>query len=141
MNKQKQSKPLSWKPVLRGAIYCAPACGAGCTRIAYLEAQERSRVLLGAMKSKGWKADVWENLGWHYAVRHKGLGVSIHEDLDQRKSLVYSAAGPAWLVEGEGGSRVLHAANPNVLVRVMARRIKESISDLQQMYLSLGETR
>ena len=35
MTKKKlEKKPLLWEPVLRGATYCAPACGHGCTKAA-----------------------------------------------------------------------------------------------------------
>ena len=37
---------LSWTAVRRGPIYCAPACGAGCTAKAYLEAKVASATLV-----------------------------------------------------------------------------------------------
>ena len=67
----------SWKAVRRGDVYCAPACGGGCTHAAYMQAQlggERLARRLGP----GFKPEVWENLGWHYCAVSKGnhsLGV------------------------------------------------------------------
>jgi hypothetical protein len=63
----KKSKPLSWKAKRHGAIYCAPACGGGCTWKAYQAAVSNARVLARRM-GKGWKTRVHENLGWHYNV-------------------------------------------------------------------------
>ena len=56
--------PLSWDPVRRGATYCAPACGRGCTHAEYMRAN-RSASALCASLGGGWKPHVWENLGWH----------------------------------------------------------------------------
>lgn len=59
--------PLSWKPVRRGRIYCAPACGMGCTVQAF-RSVHRSANTLAKKMGKGWKPYVWENMGWHYSV-------------------------------------------------------------------------
>lgn len=56
---------LSWKPRRSGAIYCAPACGGGCTKAAYDKAWRKARALARAL-GRGWKPVVSENLGWHY---------------------------------------------------------------------------
>lgn len=63
----KKLKPLSWKAVRRGAIYCAPACGGRCTWAQYQAAIQNARKLAKRM-GKGWKTRVYENLGWHYNV-------------------------------------------------------------------------
>lgn len=60
-------KPLSWKPVRRGDIYCAPACGGKCQYIAYLAATSLANKLAKVM-GHGWKPHVWENMGWHNEV-------------------------------------------------------------------------
>lgn len=62
-------KQLSWKAVRRGAIYCAPACGAKCTWEKYQHAKRAGRELAERL-GPGWKAHVWENMGWHW----KALG-------------------------------------------------------------------
>ncbi len=56
-----------WTPVRRGSIYCSPTCGGGCTHRAYLAAVKKSEALAKKMGT-GWKASVWENLGWHWSV-------------------------------------------------------------------------
>jgi hypothetical protein len=56
-----------WTPVRRGAIYCSPRCGGGCTHKAFLAATakaEKTAKRLGA----GWTPVVWDNLGWHWRV-------------------------------------------------------------------------
>lgn len=76
-------RPLSWEPRLNGKIYCAPACGGGCTKAAYDKAVSDAAVLVSKLCGKGWKSVVWENLGWHYKAvsgpvqvypAHRGLG-------------------------------------------------------------------
>lgn len=59
-----------WTPRAQGAVYCSPACGGACRRAAFDRAVGESRELARRM-GPGWRPDVWENLGWHYAV-HKG---------------------------------------------------------------------
>lgn len=54
---------LSWEPKRRGDIYCAPACGAGCTHQAYLQAVKDAEVM--ASKAKGFSPLVTENMGWY----------------------------------------------------------------------------
>ena len=65
----------SWKPVRRGGVYCSPACGRGCTKAEYDEANSKAKKLLARMSGKGWKILVHENLGWFYQVRTNHLQV------------------------------------------------------------------
>lgn len=58
---------LSWKPVRRDHIYCAPACGGGCTYAKYKAAVKAVNALKKRL-GKGWKGRVHENLGWFYNV-------------------------------------------------------------------------
>ena len=39
------------------------------------EAQKAGKALLKRMKGKGWKLDVWDNLGWHCEVRNGPIEV------------------------------------------------------------------
>jgi len=39
------------------------------------EATVAGKTLLRQLKGKGWKLDVWENLGWHYRARNGALTV------------------------------------------------------------------
>lgn len=60
-------KKLSWVPVRKGNIYCAPACGHGCTFAAFQAATLKAETLAERL-GKGWQIHVTENLGWHHAV-------------------------------------------------------------------------
>lgn len=64
----KLPKTLSWKPVLKGTIYCAPGCGGQCTKAAYDKAVKDANATMLRMKGNGWKVVVFENLGWHWHV-------------------------------------------------------------------------
>lgn len=73
-----------WKAVRRGAIYCAPACGMGCTKVAFDAATKKAEKLAHDM-GPGWAPRVWENLGWHYSVSFGGL-IDIHPNEHQKKT-------------------------------------------------------
>lgn len=70
----KERKKLSWKPVRRGGTYCSPACGAECKYTDYLEAKAEASALAEVM-GRGWKARVWENMGWFYEVVNRMASV------------------------------------------------------------------
>lgn len=67
-------KKLSWTPIRTGKTYCAPACGGRCTHAAYVQTKRRAAVLCKKL-GRGWKPEVWENLGWHFAATKGGLRV------------------------------------------------------------------
>jgi hypothetical protein len=94
----KFKRRLGWKPVRRGDIYCAPACGCGCTYQAYLRAVAAAKKL--AKELPGFKPHVWENVGWHYSVVAHGGRVSVYNNFGSYNvlaSLVNPHAGdPEW---------------------------------------------
>jgi len=49
-------------------VYCAPACGHGCTRKDYEAALFRAQRVADAL-GEAWKAEASENMGWHSKVR------------------------------------------------------------------------
>lgn len=51
--------PLSWQPRANGNIYCAPACGRGCTKAEFDHANKVAQRTLRTMKTKGWVIRVW----------------------------------------------------------------------------------
>lgn len=69
-------KSLSWRPVRRGKIYCAPACGVDCTLEDYTAALRNGAKLARAL-GPGWKPRVWENCGWHFEAIH-ATGFVVH---------------------------------------------------------------
>lgn len=74
-------KKLSWKPKLRGNIYCSPACGGHCTKATFEKAKEDAQ-RLAIRLGKDWKPVIWENLGWHYKVIDKTghIHIYVHEN-------------------------------------------------------------
>lgn len=60
-------KASFFRPVRRGAIFCAPFCGRGCTHEEHIRAKRKAKELAGRL-GKGWSVRVYENLGWHYNV-------------------------------------------------------------------------
>jgi hypothetical protein len=64
---RRAAKPLSWKARRRGRIFCAPACGRGCTAHEHRGAVHNAAALAKSL-GPGWTPHVWENLGWHYAA-------------------------------------------------------------------------
>ncbi len=79
----KPESKRAWKPVRRGRKYCSPACGSGCTHADFLAKKRKAAALVKAL-GKGWRQDVWENLGWHYGAKHKELGVMVYSHGAQR---------------------------------------------------------
>lgn len=76
--------PGSWNPVRKGAIYCAPACGRGCTHVEWQDATHKGKVLVDRL-GKGWTAVISENLGWHFrAVKNDNQDWAVHESGPRR---------------------------------------------------------
>jgi hypothetical protein len=69
--------PLSWTPVLRGDIYCAPACGGKCT-LAQHRAVTKAATTVARRLGRGWRPEVWENLGWFGAAVTKCGRLKVH---------------------------------------------------------------
>lgn len=94
MSKKPKQKPLSWKPVKRGAIYCALACGYKCTWQAFVNAKDDARNTLNRMRNKkAWKVSIWENGGWHCSLMDKAtnglLTIHIERESQWSSRLVY----------------------------------------------------
>lgn len=70
-----QRKELSWEPVRRGAVFCAPACGSQCTWAAYQLAVAKSAELARRLGA-GWQPRVHENMGWYWGVSNGPVSVS-----------------------------------------------------------------
>lgn len=72
-------RSLSWTPRRRGKLYCAPACGRGCTRAMYERAKREATTLVKVL-GPGWKIRVWENLGWYGSAVCGDIEVGIREN-------------------------------------------------------------
>lgn len=120
---------LSWKPIRRGHIYCSTACGGGCTKAAHDAAQRNAKRLLRKLKGKGWRIDVWENLGWHFRLL---LGpLQITERDGQYWTLMSDTP------ESGGGSYLwatqTESSDPNRAVRLQVRKAREKVEQLHSL--------
>lgn len=121
---------LSWKPVQRGANFCAPACGGGCTKAAYDAAVKRSRALAKRM-GKGWVPRVWENLGWWYEA-HKGVLVIHPNDQRHGKTKDYTA------FLNTNPQFVASAANPAVAAKNAIKALDNHIASVRKQRRDIG---
>lgn len=107
---KEERRELSWTPVRRGTIYCAPACGAKCKVVEFDAAGIAAGKLVDhlnkEMKCDDWEPYVHENLGWHYSVVNERLNLSVTESFyDGDKVGWYSAyVKSGWNVVGKGRS-------------------------------------
>lgn len=83
---QAPATPDEWAPVLNGDIFCSPRCGGGCTKAEY-DAAVTAADALAAKLGPGWEPDIWENLGWHYAVR-RGDSEVFHDDIGRYTAII-----------------------------------------------------
>lgn len=113
-------KRLPWKPVRRGPIYCAPACGGGCTWYAYQKAL-RDGAALTKQLGKGWETRVWENLGWHFESRFGNLKVHGDRARGRGSRFSYTAYFGRWAVS---------ATSPRRAVLKLAREIEAELTGL-----------
>lgn len=107
------SKPkrLSWKPILRGNIYCAPACGGSCTKAQH-DRQKKIGERIAACLGKGWTVELHENMRWYVTVVSPCQRIRVCPDQRTRDGKIFSY----WAMicdAGEIGIRYLaHASTP-----------------------------
>ena len=92
-------KALSWTPKRNGAIYCAPACGRGCTHAEFLNAA-RAAKLMAEELGPDWEPHVWENLGWYYAAQHKAAEAKVYGSRSQLYWADFHFAGHQFHADG-----------------------------------------
>lgn len=121
---------LSWKARRRGALYCAPACGGGCTRAAYERAVSESKKLAKHL-GKGWRPEVWENLGWHWKVISPCRRWRVSPNVYRRKIESYSAAlGQA---DSPGARWIAHGKTPESAIRNARRAARSEVAALSAL--------
>ena len=116
----------NWIPVVRGAVYCSPACGGGCTRKDFNRAMQTAQALLRKMKSKGWILDVWENNGWHCALQSKD-GLELHVSFDHSGRPSYWCLAQYPLPFGSASG---HYKDPNRAVKAALSASLLKVNDL-----------
>jgi hypothetical protein len=128
-----------WTPRLIGDTYCSPACGMGCKKSAYDEAQRKALDLHNKMTGKAWSIRVWENLGWHYELvresKSSAFRCSIME-VDNRdgtmRYIVYFNSNPQVITKGD---------DPNVALDEAVRQAKRIANTLLDNVALFPETR
>lgn len=124
-----QTKKLSWTPKRRGSIYCAPACGRGCTVKEHQEAKLRAtklkRFLEDSIGGK-WRIRVWENLGWHSSVQQGTLSISISlHALGADSYMLMNSGDGNHVGSGHCSLTVHHPKNKKKLLSAIRASLKE----------------
>ena len=102
----------------RGAKYCSPACGFGCTWKAYQQALKEGAALAKRL-GKGWKAHTRENGTWYWFVMDSTGSLELHQ---YRKRLfrVY-----VWRFVGTSSNFVVEGTTPEKAVAAALLRVGE----------------
>ncbi len=99
------------------------------------QATREGKKLLKLMKTKGWKLDVWENLGWHYCI-YKGRFTVYGERYYNSKHVMYSCLLSDTFKYNRCGSMLWSGVpwnkNPNILVKNQIKRAQKVINRLQK---------
>lgn len=137
MIKEKKHKDL-WKPVRDGDKYCSPACGMGCTYAEYLATVNNAN-FAAEMAGKGWKTDIWENLGWHYQIIDKTGHLKVTVDTSGISYLYHAylgdkdSAGGYWVASNRSFTKaieeVYQQAKDQILRLAKAANIEIKIID------------
>lgn len=114
----------SWTAVKQGDIYCSPGCGRGCTQEEFDDATRRGEALATELGA-GWRARVWENLGWHFAAISPSGGIKVHP--------VRTGLWQAFLGEPDsrGGRWVECGDTPRAAVEVVLETARAEVEALQ----------
>ena len=134
--RDRKPKPrnLRWTPVRRGATYCSPDCGRGCTHREYRRATTGAAKLCAAL-GRGWTPRVWENLGWHHAAISPCKRIKVHpsgsRSVRDGWNAFLSNAGES------GGLWVGHGRTAKGAVRDVVRIAKAEVARLAAMVAGL----
>lgn len=126
-----------WKPQRRGAKYCSPACGFGCTWAAYQQALKEGAALAKRL-GKGWKARTWENGTWYWSVKDSTGVLDMHQTGKKKYTLyVERVVGTrrVFVVEGTTPEKAVAAALLRVgeeseYMRVLRDELEASCKDV-----------
>lgn len=118
---------LSWEPRRYGpGLYCAPACGRGCTWDEYQEATRQAEALCRRL-GPGWKSVVHENLGWHWKAVFEDGRVQLHYDRQGRSYTAFLT----WEEGRSGGRWADHASSPERAISLVLHRAKIELLAVQ----------
>ena len=107
-----------------------------------LAADTAGRKLLKKMKGKGWELDVWENLGWHFAVRKVVFGewtIAVYQGGHYGGRYTHNH----WCMIGKGGGDGLRAScgsskyfrDPNDAVEAEINKIEAALAPYNRLLM------
>lgn len=120
-----------WTPMLRGDVYCSPACGGGCKKAAFDRARQRADALARQL-GPGWMPHVWENSGWYFDVR-KGAATVEHDERGR-----YEASIRFYIAEDREECISAMADEPRAAVSAAVAVIRARMAALQRALLSVS---
>jgi hypothetical protein len=133
MHQETTMNTLSWEPVETGHIYCAPACGGGCTMAAFKRATTGADALAKHI-GPGWTPRVWENLGWHYSAISPCGRWKVHPFIYKGKVEGYTAflgeVGGGGIWTGQGGTPQEAIAKTRAKAEDFVRRHTTFLDDI-----------
>jgi len=115
--------------VLRGKIYCSPACGFDCLKSDYDKAVEKADRVAKEL-GLGWKTVVWENCGWHARVE-KGKCVIFLYAGDRSCCWATTEVGP------DGRQFECEGTTAKMALRKLKQLMAETSRDLKSQIQSL----
>lgn len=110
----------SWNPVRRGRVYCAPACGCGCTYAEYRQAVKDAAAAAREL-GEGWEAVVHENLGWHAAAKHVAGWLRVTVNRIGNRPMFYTAF-LSHTKNTDGGAWIHDSRSPRAAVAGVLRK-------------------
>ena len=117
-------KPPSWKPIRRGPLFCAPACGRGCTIAEHAEAHRRGLALAKRLGTK-WAVFVHENMGWHCGVRSPCGRIEVRGEGNDFSAYLGS------------GRFCSHGKTPKAAVRRVVQQGRAALTELSSLLFEL----
>lgn len=114
----------SWTPVLRGSVFCSPACGHSCTRADFDQATSSAAALVAEL-GEGWAPRVWENGGWYFSAVKGSATVDYSQSEGQ-----FSASIDAGLFGNRQEMFTADGSSPRSAVEAALAKIEQKIAAL-----------
>ena len=116
---------LSWTPVRDGERFCSPACGRGCTSEEHHLASAVASATAAAFAAD-WRAEVWENLGWHWVIVSPDGRLKVHPNYGHGFSAFLGTPGP-------GGRWSAHGRTVQEAVTAVVTKAKSEVAALAKL--------
>lgn len=124
------SDDKAWTPRRRGAIYCSPRCGRGCTFAEYQSATRDAKALAKRLGA-GWRTDVWENMGWHYRALSPCGRVKVSGERDSYLAFLGEP-------DSGGGRWAEHGPTPEDAIRAVVKAAVTDLNAIGAMIFDVG---